>query len=249
MIRLVSDNAEPVPAESDRPFAPRTATGTDTPEAPAGRGLMVFDFDDTLIEGDSLPRFVRRLVGSARFSVAFAGALASASAARLQGRDWKSALKAAFLRRALAGVALADAQALAEEMRGELNWKIAQRDALLAGHAAGDLVVVASGALDIYLPILLGELPVDRVLATEMEVEGGRLTGRMLTENCVRAAKRARVERLLAEDGPFLRSTGFGNAPSDLPFLELMEHRVLVPLGPDIPAETPAEKVAEDLRL
>lgn len=243
-LSLVS-SGNPPPA---RPFARAPQPGPRDPEA-GGRGLLVFDFDDTLIEGDSLPRFLTRLIGRARFSAAFAGALAAASGAGLRRQDWKSALKTALLRRALAGVRLEDAQALALEMRGELLWKTAQRDALLDGHAAGDMVVVASGALDVYLGVLVAELPVDLMLATEMEVQGGLLTGRMLTENCVRAAKRARVEALLQAHGPFARTAGFGNAPSDLPFLALMQRQVLVPLGPDRPAETPAEEMAEKLRL
>jgi HAD superfamily phosphoserine phosphatase-like hydrolase len=95
--------------------------------------------------------------------------------------------------------------------------------------ADGALIVVATGALDLYIRALLADLPVDLVLATELETTAdGRLTGALKGGNCVRKEKARRVAALLAAEGPFAISYGYGNAPHDLPMLDLLDQRMVI---------------------
>ena len=193
-------------------------------------GIAIFDFDDTLIEGDSLPRFLDLVAGMTRTRLAMvaavAGALAGHGVGRPAGADFPGSVKALLLRSTLAGVPLTIARDAAYTLKTRLRWRTPQIEALYAHAAAGRRVVVASGSLDIYLPILLEGLPVRDILATDMEVCGSRLTGRLTAGNCVRGLKAVRVQPLIAATpGP---SWGYGNRPSDLAMLALVDHPIIV---------------------
>ena len=198
--------------------------------SPQTNGIAVFDFDDTLIEGDSLPRFLDLVAGTLRTRLAMMTAVAAALAGHCVGRpagaDFPGSVKALLLRATLADVPLATAHDAAYTLRTRLRWRAPQLEALHAHAAAGRRVVVASGSLDVYLPILLEGLPVHHILATDMEVHAGRLTGRLAAGNCVRAAKAVRVQPLIAATpGP---SWGYGNRPSDLAMLALVDHPTII---------------------
>jgi phosphatidylglycerophosphatase C len=194
------------------------------------RGLAVFDFDGTLIQGDSLYPFCRMIAGerAARWHVA--GAVRDTILNRLRGagQGTRSGIKSRFLARALAGVTVERARIAADALADWVRWHQPMRDALQRHADRGDRVIVATGALALYMPRLLSDLPVSGLLATEMEVVDGVLTGRMQGGNCVRAEKARRVAALIAEQGPFAGTWGYGNHPSDRPFLALMQHGTVV---------------------
>lgn len=199
--------------------------------SPGGAGVAVFDFDDTLIHGDSLPMMLLALRGVARVGLAVVPSVFRTTAEwagdRMAEADWKGTVKAHFLRHLLAGVPVAAVAEAAGALRLRLRWRLAVRRALEDHAAAGRRVVVASGALDVWLPVLLEGLPVDEILATPAEVSAGCLTGRLAGPNCVRAAKASRLAPVLsAHPGP---TWGYGNRPSDLPMLALMDHPTVVP--------------------
>ena len=200
-----------------------TGPGTST-------GIAVFDFDDTLIAGDSLPRFLEEVAGVVRTRVAVVGAVAGALAAHGVGRpvgvDLFGSVKALLLRATLKNIPESATYDAARRLKARLRWLTPQLEALHRHAAAGHRIVVASGALGVYLPILLEGLPVDHVLATDMEIRDGRLTGRLASGNCVRAEKAQRVRPLLAAAGG--PSWGYGNRPSDLPMLALVDHPIIV---------------------
>lgn len=194
---------------------------------PPPRRIAIFDFDGTLIRGDSLGPFLAAIAGPWRTTAAFlAGLSRAASGGALLDR--RSAIKAGLLRHALAGRSLDEAEAAARDICRRLHWRRAMVEALKAHKLAGCRIVVATGALDLYIGEALAGLPVDDVLATTMEVEGSRLTGRMAGGNCVRAEKARRVAAYLAEHGPFVESWGYGNRPSDLAMLALVDHPTVV---------------------
>ena len=217
-----------------RPFRPLVASRGDAPgrQRPSTPGVAIFDFDDTLIAGDSLLGFLDHLAGPLRTRLAMvaaaAGALAGHATGRPAGADFPGSVKALLLQATLAGVAVPEAHAAARRVRAGLTWRQPQRDALLAHAAAGRRIAVASGALDVYLPILLEGLPVDDILATPMEVSAGHLTGRLAADNCVRRAKAGRIAAYLATHAPDGPSWGYGNRPSDLPMLALVDHATIV---------------------
>lgn len=198
------------------------------------RRIAIFDFDGTLVGGDSLLPYLGRVAGRMRTGLVFARAIRAGlmSAGANPDDDLRTRIKAGMLRRALTGVPLAVARDAAERMRGWQRWHEPTLSALKRHADAGDLVVVATGGLSLYIPTLLHGLPVDRILATDMEVRDGVLTGQIQGGNCVRAEKARRVAALLYELGPFDESHGYGNRPSDLPFLALMSHPTVIPTVP-----------------
>jgi HAD superfamily hydrolase (TIGR01490 family) len=184
----------------------------------APRLAAFFDFDATLVKHDSLPLFLSRCTGWPKTLFTFALALLTPDRSQ---PDLKGAVKASWLRHALAGMPEAQARKAAEGLVP--NWIPDIRQRLLDLKAEGAVIVVATGALDLYVRALLKDLPVDVIMATDMESENGVLTGRMKGGNCVRLEKARRVEEFLRSHGPFDRTYGFGNAPSDLPMLKLVD--------------------------
>lgn len=188
------------------------------------RAIAVFDFDGTLVTGDSLPSFVACCTGWPRtLLTAFAAALVTCRAA-----DRRTAFKALWLRWSFRNFPLAKIPPALGRLRGKLRW-IEQTRARLHWHKArGDVIVVASGGLDLYLPFILADAPPDHLLCTGMEAVNGRLTGAMRHGNCVREEKARRVAELLAKLQPHGEVWAYGNAPHDLPMLNLADHKTLI---------------------
>ncbi|SMH54916.1 HAD family hydrolase [Azospirillum agricola] len=201
-------------------------------KAGGGPGVAFFDFDGTLIHGDSLPMFVGEVIGRRRAALALADAIRSGLHRHVRGRgpgvDFPGSVKAIFLKRTLRGLPVADALAAAERMVPRVRWHPPLLDTLKAHRARGHRVVIATGALDLYMPALLRGLGVDDLLATGMEVVDGALTGRLGTANCVRLNKAERVRAWIDAHGPVGATWGYGNRPSDLPMLALMERGEVV---------------------
>jgi HAD superfamily hydrolase (TIGR01490 family) len=202
------------------------------PESAAPPGVAIFDFDDTLIHGDSLLGFLDRVAGWLPVRLAVFGAVFGALIATLAGRppgaDFPGSVKALLLRLTLAGVPVAKAETAARKLAPRLRWRAAQVDALRAHAAAGQRVVVVSGALDVYLSILLEGLPVSKVLPTRLESRDGRLTGRLDGPNCVRLAKADCIRAFLTAHAPCGPTWGYGNRPHDLPMLALVDRPTVV---------------------
>jgi phosphatidylglycerophosphatase C len=193
------------------------------------RKIAVFDFDDTLVHGDSLWPFLLKLAGTVRVVWAMGWALATTKTPEAEsGFDRRGMVKANFLRALLAGRSLASLQ---ESLAALQSWSQWRQDIVAKLHehkAAGCHIVIASGGLDIYLPTLLQGLPYDTLICTRMVVEDGVLTGAMAGGNCVRAEKARRIADYLAAHGPFMESWGYGNAPHDEPMLALLQHKTII---------------------
>ena len=221
-------SAIPVPdITASAPY--RGGTG---PLASIAPGVAFFDFDGTLIHGDSLLMFIGEVIGRNRARLAFLDALRSGLHRHARGRgpgvDFPGSVKTILLRRTLRGVAVADALAAAERLVHRIRWHAPLVETLKMHRREGRRVVVATGALDIYMPALLRGLEIDDLLATGMEVEDGALTGRLCTGNCVRLDKAERVRGWIAANGPFGETWGYGNRPSDLPMLSVVDRPSIV---------------------
>lgn len=188
-----------------------------------------FDFDDTLIHGDSLLTFVEEAAGAwtARRAFVLAAAAALCDRALTGGGehvDFKTAVKAKALQWTLAGAAQDECAAAAARAAGRLRWCETMVNTVAQLRDQGARIVLATGALDVYLPAALAPLgALDGVLCTEMAVADGRLTGAMATANCVRREKARRVRAWLDANPPTDPqngvTVGYGNRPSDLPML------------------------------
>lgn len=183
--------------------------------------LAIFDFDGTLIRGDSLWLFITALRGRGRALRALLMAMLTAPASNTFWYDPRTAIKERWLAATLADATAAECAAAAALVRDNIHWLPAQRMALEQHAADGATILIATGALDVYITTLLDGLPITAVLCTPVERdENGTLTGRM-GGNAVRAAKAARVAAYIKQHGPFTRIIGYGNLPHDRQMLGL----------------------------
>jgi len=189
-----------------------------------------FDFDATLTARDTLLPWLILLRGKRRVYAAAAQALVGHAPRRGFGaEDMRGRLKAALLKRVIAGVPVADAREAALELGRRLAWKSAIVAQLHEHRRAGHRIVVASGSPHIVVSTIVGDrLGVEEVMATELEVQDGRLTGRLSGRNCIRLAKADRVAEWLQRHGPFTQTFGYGNLPHDRPMLDLLDHGTIV---------------------
>jgi len=191
----------------------------------AARRIAFFDFDDTLVKGDSLWPFLLSAAGAwTCLRAALLGGLAWIAASLRKDMDRRTIVKKILLKETLGGRSIEDLHKATAGMRDWAHWKAESMDALRAHAAAGDHIVIATGSLALYIPAMLEGIPYHALIATEMEVENGRLTGRMLPSgNCVRNVKAARVAAYLETFGP-AESWAYGNAPHDLPMMAVTTH-------------------------
>ena len=95
--------------------------------------------------------------------------------------------------------------------------------------AAGRLVVLATSSLDIIVAPLAGYIGVKEVLATTLEFDGEKCTGRLAGVPMFRAEKRKRVIEYAAGKGISLSDCSFySDSIYDLPLLEAVGHPVAV---------------------
>ncbi|MGE4350785.1 MAG: HAD family hydrolase [Bdellovibrionales bacterium] len=188
--------------------------------------IAIFDFDGTLARHDSLLPFLLAAAGWPRCLMA---AVLSSPAFLFapQGADRRTRFKEAWLKRSLKGLNPSTLGAAVDRMRRWPQW-MASAQALREHHAQGHHILIATGSLDLYIREMLGDLPYDGILATEMEVKDGLLTGEMASGNCTRDRKAERVKAYLQSHGPFEESWAYGNAPHDLPMMALTTHKVII---------------------
>ena len=192
------------------------------------RHIAAFDFDGTLIRGDSLLPFLYRVAGRRRLALAALRTAPALARIPLGGghRDHaKEALIAATLRDlpvdevALVGRQYADdlLRRVRPDRLARLQWHQRQ------GH--GTVIVSASPA--VYLEPLGEVLHVDAVLATRLADDGrGRLTGALLGANCRGPEKCARLATFLPEEGCVLWA--YGDSAGDREMLAAADRPTLL---------------------
>ena len=139
-------------------------------------------------------------------------------------------LKAAFIRAALGGCTRAELDAWTARFVPQLLAHGVRQDALecLTRHRArGDLLVLMSASVDLYVPAIARALGFAEVICTPLRWQGERLDGALAGPNC-RGAEKARALKELRGRHPGLRVTAYGNAVSDLGHLCVADRGVLV---------------------
>lgn len=192
------------------------------------RALAVYDFDNTLIKGDSLWLFLAALCGRGPAALYAAAAVLLMLGQAECYRDRRTAFKRAWLRLALRGKTTSACQQAAHVVRLQVQWKTEVLKTLEQHAASGAEIVIATGALDSYIATVLEGVPYHVVLCTGMAVLGGQLTGNLKTPNTVRQAKADLVAEYIKRRGPFSRIYGYGNRPSDLPMLALCDDAFII---------------------
>lgn len=206
------------------------------------REIGLFDFDGTLVEGDSFIRFGIFAVGKAKFytSVARAtpwligwktGMMSSSKAKeKLFGFLFRGMMKREFENKG---------ELFVSEITKMLRPEVYQD--LIRLRDAGVEVVIASASVEEWIRPWAKTQGVDCVIGTQVEVDGeGRLTGSFSTPNCLGKEKAMRVreylrkklqdgkpESLLGNEEDDLKDfeiSAWGNLPDDKWMLEMADH-------------------------
>ncbi len=186
-------------------------------------GIAAFDFDGTLVAGDSLPRFLCSVLGRP----AFVRTMVLAAPIMMLGyrRGGRDGSKAVLLQEALAGqaaayvaeVGAAFGAVLADRIRPAMLERMAWHDR--HGHRR----VLVSASLEVYLEPFGRLTGFDQVIATRLETgDDGRLTGRLHGPN-VRAGQKAIRLRELLGSGT-VEMWAYGDSAGDREMLAMADH-------------------------
>jgi phosphatidylglycerophosphatase C len=190
--------------------------------------VAAFDFDETLTRRDTVVPFLRRLAGDRGLTL---GMLARshriAPAAVRRNRD---ALRAMATDQVFRGRAIAEVEehgraygdqifavGLRPDTVGRLMWH----------REAGHRVVIVTASYEHYAAVVGAHLGVDAVLATRLEVEQERCTGRMLGSNCRGPEKLQRLSGWLGDEGLTLDEVtlwAYGDSAGDRELLGAAQH-------------------------
>ena len=211
-------------------FRPTHAKGG----AALNKPYALFDFDGTLIPGDSIVRFCRF---ARENGFAHAGALLRGAywAARYYARTATAERAKGEALSFLAGRSVAEVSALSEAFCQKILVPLLRREGVdelkgLADRGLSVLLVTASP--EFYLTPLLRRLPLEAIIGTRMHVdENGLYTGRLAGENCRGVQKPLRLAEYLAARGETLdynASVAFGDSAGDAPMLGPCARKVAV---------------------
>ena len=181
--------------------------------------LSIFDFDGTLTWQDSFVPFLRFAFGNTRFAK---GMLRTGLSAThyLYGAMNRDVMKARLIKHFLTGVDAAWLSAKAEAFCAA-NWHKMMRPSGLVGVAnelaEGRRVSLCSASPALVLVPFARRLGVE-LIATELEVKQGRLTGHIAGQNCRRAEKVRRLEQVFG-DLSHCHLRAWGNSSGDTELL------------------------------
>ena len=149
---------------------------------------------------------------------------------RFARRRDRGELKAAFIRAALGGLSRETLDAWTARFVPHLLARGTWPDALACierHRTQGDILVLMSASVDLYVPSISEALKFAEVLCTPLLWHGDTLDGALAGRNC-RGAEKARQLQALRARHPGLAVTAYGNAGSDLAHLCLADRGVLV---------------------
>ena len=197
------------------------------------RKYALFDFDDTLIRGDSIVKMClfafRRgliapweLVKITGLSVLYLCGLTTAQKSKEAAMHF------------LSGKSETEVEKLAEEFCEKVLLPRLYQDGvkeLKEKAESGCEVWLISSSPAFYLQPLMKHLPITGVIGTRMHVLNGMYTGQMAGENCRGVEKPLRLAEVLASRGDMLdysQSCAYGDSAGDAPMLALCANKVAV---------------------
>jgi phosphatidylglycerophosphatase C len=187
--------------------------------------LALFDFDGTITVSDTFTDFLRFATHPRRIAVG--GVLLGPVGIGYRcGLISAATARPVYSRYAFRGERASAVRKLGRRYAADVLPPRLRRRALDRIHwhqQQGDTVVVVSASLDVYLRPLCRELGV-RVICSELEERGGRLTGRYVHGDCSGAGKARRILAELEIDR-YPVVYGYGDTAEDLEMLALAHRR------------------------
>lgn len=191
--------------------------------------LAVFDFDGTMIRGDSIVSYLwfarkKGLLSLPRLvRVGLFGALSQAG---IVSRQRAKSAALSFRKRLSEAQKAALDQAFAKTLINRIRPEALS--AIRDHRAQGDLVVLLSASTDHYMRYVAQGLPVDWLICSTTD-ETGRVLRNVRGEEKVAALRE--LLSGLPEETDLSLSTGYGDSASDLPLLRLLGRPYLVNPG------------------
>ncbi|MEN3272426.1 MAG: phosphatidylglycerophosphatase [Actinomycetota bacterium] len=187
--------------------------------------VAAFDLDGTLAERDTLVPFLRTAVGTSRLCKALGLSSFKLLRARFD-RELRDSVKEAILAATIGGMTEVSLRAVGARYAPSVTLKEPIVEKLRAHQLSGHATVVVSASPTIYVDAIAARLGIEAVVATELEVENGCVTGRYDGRNCRAEEKLRRLESWL--DGRDVELHAYGNSPDDEPMLERADHPVWI---------------------
>lgn len=206
----------------------------------ARRGRRVaafFDFDGTMVDGYSALALMQHRARSRELSPPELARLLVLGLEAATGRaDFERVMRVGV--RAFRGRDVSDMAELGESLlRSTLGGALyADARRVVAAHRArGHRVVIASSALPFQVEPLARELMVDDVLCTQLESEGGVLTGEVAGPILWGEGKAEAIKRFAARTRiDLLQSFAYGNGGEDIDFLSVVGRPRAINPSPDL---------------
>jgi phosphatidylglycerophosphatase C len=189
------------------------------------KNLALFDFDGTITNREMLPEFFRLAIPRGR---QFIGQILLAPFIIGYKLDIVSgtAVRAAIVRLGFCGVPYAHYERKGQEFATLVLPRVIRPEALewIKWHKEqGDVVVVVSGSLDIYLAQWCRSQGVE-CICSALEHRNGLLTGRYVGAQCVRSEKARQVAERF-EIGTFAEVFAYGDTAEDKELLALASRK------------------------
>lgn len=185
------------------------------------RPLAVFDFDGTLIKGDSfLPFLVTYAWRRRRFRSIFILPfyLALYACRILSDRDAKERLIGVFFREEpIATISAHSERFCSQWVQRRLRVDVLRK--LREHQAAGHRVMLVSASPDLYIPHVAVFLGITETVCTRVSIEDGYCKGTLAGPNCKGLNKVTLIQEYLGITTSPDPSYGYGDSPSDLPVL------------------------------
>ena len=195
-------------------------------------GVAAFDFDGTLVSGDSFIPFLSKVCGPRRLATQFGASTVSLLLSGGFKLD-RDASKADLVARLLTGFPASAIETQGEAFGRALANRVRprMRDRLEWHRHRGHRLLLVSASPTTYLEPFGRILGFDAVLATRLEVGAeGRLTGRLIGANCRGTEKEARVREWMANHlgrAP-VEIWAYGDSAGDRELLAMADHPVTV---------------------
>jgi len=188
--------------------------------------LAVFDFDGTLVVGDSFFRFVtwRRAWLRAAQDLLVTSPLLVLYLLRFVGNERH---KMALFKRRFAGMEIAEFEALGKAFAAKQLPAMIREEAwkrLRAHKDQGHRIVIVSASVETWIKPWADTHGVDMILASRPEVSNGRLTGRLAGENCFGQEKVRRLLCTLPKDRALYEIYAYGDGRGDHALLAAADH-------------------------